>query len=205
MGWLAMPRASMGAHDTPKKYLDNQCTWERRDEDGNLLEGRRLLKSVWSGSAYYAAIEAYDAAGARQFVSALICKVRWSPGARSGEEFAYKDMGEDMGPCEDGAPRSILELLTSTSHPYALDWRRRCYRRLRLTERKLPDGALIRLAAPLRFTDGTEQREFRVKREGRRTILVPPGGCGRYRISRLMERRFEIIPEPKTLKTLFPA
>lgn len=205
MGWLYMPRSSMGAHDTPKTYLDNGFTWERRDENGNLLEGRRVLKSVYSGSTYYAAIEAYDGTGQRKCVTAAVCLVRWNPGARSGEEFGYKDMDEDMGPCEISAPRSILELLTSTDVPYALNWRRRCYRRLRLVERKLPDGALIRLAQPLAFTDGSKEREFRVRKEGRKLRLTRPDGSGRYQISRLMERAFEIIPEPKVTKTLFPA
>jgi hypothetical protein len=195
----------MGAHDTPKTYLDNGFTWERRDENGNLLEGRRVLKSVYSGSTYYAAIEAYDGTGQRRSVTAAVCLVRWNPGARSGEEFGYKDMDEDMGPAEAAAPRSILELLTSTDVPYALNWRRRCYRRLQLVERKLPDGALIRLAQPLRFTDGSKESEFRVRKEGRKLRLTRPDGNGRYQISRLMERAFEIIPEPKVTKTLFPA
>lgn len=205
MGWLCMPRTSMGEHQTPKAYLDNMYTWERRGDDGALEGGCRVVKSAYSGSTYYAAVESYDHEGKRRCVSAAVCLVRWNPGARSGEEFGYKDMDESMGPCEATAPRSVLELLTSSDHPWALDWRRRCYRRLQLTERKLPDGALIRLGAPLRFTDGSERGEFRIKKDGRRTILVAPDTGCHYRISRLMERRFEIIPEPKVLKTLFAA
>lgn len=40
--------------------------------------------------------------------------------------WGYKDMDETCGPNACEAPRSILGLLSSTSNPYALDWRARC-------------------------------------------------------------------------------
>lgn len=41
--------------------------------------------------------------------------------------FCYKDMSEDMGPCEDKCPVSILRLLSPTDSEWANEWRRRCY------------------------------------------------------------------------------
>ena len=40
MGWLSMPRSSMGGHATPKAYLDDQFTYSR-EEDGGGRRGAR--------------------------------------------------------------------------------------------------------------------------------------------------------------------
>ncbi len=41
-------------------------------------------------------------------------------------EWGYKDMDETCGPAVHQAPRSILALLSPTTHPFAVDWRARC-------------------------------------------------------------------------------
>ena len=52
--------------------------------------GLRVLKSTVRSGAYYAACQGYDVEGPRE-TFAIICLVKWNPGARSGEEFGYKD------------------------------------------------------------------------------------------------------------------
>lgn len=205
MGWLSMTRAGMGGYATPKAYLDAQLTYERQATDEVPFQGLRVLKSVYSGGTYYAAAERYDETGKRIYVTAIVCLVRWNPKASDGYIFSYKDMDEDSGPCEATCPRSVLELLTSSTHPWALDWRRRCYRALGLRERKIEDGDLIRFPSAMQFTDGSKHHEFRICKEGRKTILTLPDGRGRFQISRLMERSFEIVKRPKVAKTVFPA
>jgi hypothetical protein len=195
----------MGGFETPKAYLDNQLTWERRDEENGTLDGCRVIKSVSTGSAYYAAVERYGNDDVVSYVTAVICLVRWNPNAASGEIFGYKDMDENSGPYEAGCPRSVLDCLGPTSHPHALDWRNRCYRNLRLKERKLADGDIIRLPEPMRFTDGSEHSEFRVVKQGSRIELTLPAGGGRFKISRLMERRFEVVKPAQAVRTFFPA
>jgi len=203
MGWMSMPASSMGGHATPKGYLDAQLTYEPARRDDTEVDGLRVLKSTWSGSVYYAAAERYDRTGKPLKVFAVVCLVRWNPKAADGYIFAYKDMSESMGPREADCPASILALLSPSDNPYTLDWRNRCHRNLRLAARKISDGALIRFAAPLRFTDGSEMSEFRVRKEGRRTVLTGPNGYGRYRIGNLMKMHFEIVPERKPPKTFF--
>lgn len=44
----------------------------------------------------------------------------------SGREWGYKDMDETMGPVQCAAPAAILDLLSPTTAPYALEWRKRC-------------------------------------------------------------------------------
>lgn len=204
MGWLYMHRAGMGGHETPKAYLDDQLTYEREACEDAPFRGCRVLKSVFTGSTYYAAVERYGEDRERLYVTAVICLVHWNPKAADGLIFGYKDMDEQSGPVEANCPRSILKLLTSSSHPYALDWRNRCYAMLRLKERKVADGDILRLPEPLRFTDGSEHREFRVSKRGSKIELRTPDGFGAYRISRLMERRFEIIRPARRIKTFFP-
>ena len=56
----------------------------------------------------------------------------------------------------------------------------------------------------MKFTDGSEHREFRVRKEGRKIVLMLEDGSGRYKVSRLMERAFEIVRERPKPKTIFP-
>ena len=104
----------------------------------------------------------------------------------------------------NGLPEKCSWFPTPTSHPWALD----CVddaQILALKGRRLGDGDLIRFPAPMRFSDGSEHREFRFRRGGQKTVLTLTGGRGRFKISRLLERRFEIVREPKVAKTFFPA
>jgi len=206
MGWLTMPRAAMGGHTTPKAYLDAQFTYECAVTGKSDLAGYRVLASACPANrTWYGAVEQYDEAGRRVRVIAAICLVRWNPRARDGHVFGYKDMDETAGPSEAACPQQILDLLTSTDDPYALDWRRRCHQRLRLRARELPDNALIRFQEPMQFTDGSAHAEFRVRRDGRRIVLTPNGGAGRCRVSCLMDRRFAILAEPPVPSTYFPS
>ena len=68
----------------------------------------------------------------------------------------------------NGLPESVLELLTPTSHPWALDWRRRCYRLLALKGRRLGDGDLIRFPAIMRLATAANIASFDFGGEGRR-------------------------------------
>ena len=205
MGWLYMSRGGMGEHASPKTYLDAQFTYDCPGTDETPARKCRVVQSVYTGRVYYGAIEPFGVDGKPVCVTAVICLVRWNPSAKDGMIFGYKDMGESCGPCEAACPRSVLECLTSTSHPYALDWRRRCYRRLGLKERKIEDGDLIRFPCPLEFSDGSKLAEFLVSKQGRKIVLSAPDGRGRYTISRLLEKPFEIVRKPKVRKTIFPA
>lgn len=91
MGWLTMTRLGMAPYETPKAYLDAQLTYERPATGETPFRAPRVLKSVYSGSAYYAAVELYDESGARLYVTAIICLVRWNPKAADGHIFGYKD------------------------------------------------------------------------------------------------------------------
>ncbi len=201
MGWLTMPFTSIGGHASAKAYLDDQFTYSR-EVDGGTAGLRVLASSCPQNRTYYAAAQVMTN-GAGGEVFAIICKILWNPGSKTGEQFGYKDMTESMGPCEDGCPQHILDLLTPTDEEHALDWRRRCAENLKRRSRKIADGDRIRLEQPVTFSDGHVGQEFIVEKRGRRITLRDPEGHGRYRISRLMERRWQVVPTTKIHKTIF--
>lgn len=201
MGWLTMPFTSMGGHASAKAYLDDQFTYSR-EVDGGTSGLRVLASSCPQNRTYYAAAQVMTN-GAGGEVFAIICKVLWNPGSKTREQFGYKDMTESMGPCEDGCPQHILDLLTPTDKEHALDWRRRCAENLKRRSRKVSDGDRIRLEEPVTFSDGHIGQEFIVEKQGRRVTLRDPETRGRYRISRLMERHWRIVPTTKVHKTIF--
>ncbi|HEX7854984.1 MAG TPA: hypothetical protein VF503_14945 [Sphingobium sp.] len=201
MGWLTMSRRSMRGHATAKAYLDDQFTYSRPVEGGT--EGLKVLaSSCQQNRTYYAAVQVLKN-GVGTEVFAVVCKVLWNPRSKTGEQFGYKDMTENMGPCEDNCPRAILDLLTPTDHEHALDWRKRCAENLKRRARKLENGDRIKLGAAITFTDGHVGDEFFVEKRGRRLSFRAPDGYSRYRITRVMDMPWEIVPTTKVHKTIF--
>ncbi len=195
MGWLFMTRGGMAPFAAPKAYLDNQCTYPPDPGKGR-ASGLRVLKSTVRSSAYYAACQSYDADGPPE-TFAIICLIRWNPGARSGEEFGYKDMTETMGPYKYDCPASILDLLGPPGNDYAAQWRGRCRQRHALTSRRKPrPGDTLVLPEPLTFSDGKAERSFRVTQSGKKTVLRRASDGAGVRISGLMTRAWTIVPAP---------
>ncbi|WP_328276171.1 DUF6927 domain-containing protein [Sphingobium sp.] len=202
MGWLFMPFTSMGGHRTAKSYLDAQLTYTHDNGDGT-TRGLRVLASSCPGNrVHYAAVQSL-VDGIPGEVFASVCLVRWNPRSKDGHQFGYKDMGENMGPYEADCPAAILDLLTPTTNQYALEWRERCRANLARRTRKLENGDRIRLPEPMTFTDGHVGQEFVVCKRGRSTMLRDPGNGGYYRVSRLMQRAWSIVPVTKVHKTVF--
>ena len=81
-------------------------------------------------------------------------------------------LDETMGPNEASCPETILKLLTPTQNEHALDWRKRCLANLQRRSRKLQDGDRIKLAQPMKFTDGHEGDEFIVEKRGSYWVAV---------------------------------
>lgn len=202
MGWLYMPRASLGAHQSAKSYLDDQFTYERDGGDGT-RRGLKVLASSCPGNRVYYAAAQVITNGIGGEIFAIVCLVRWNPRDKEGLVFGYKDMDESMGPCEDHCPKSILDLLTPTEKEYALDWRRRCRENLARRTRRVEDGDRIRLSEPMTFTDGHVGQEFIVEKRGRRVVLRDPDRHGCYRISRFMDRGWSVVPTTKVHRTVF--
>src|SRR3546814_1917782 len=93
MGWLYMPRTSLGAHTSAKSYLDAQFTYERQLEDGSSKGLQVLASACPQNRVYYAAAQVITDGVAGE-VFAIVCLVRWNPNDKEGMIFGYKDMEE---------------------------------------------------------------------------------------------------------------
>lgn len=191
MGWLFM--RDLGRFATPRSYLDNQFTYAR--DDHRLT----VLASSMVGSTYYAACERLEGSGERQ-VFAIVCLTKTSTGARDGCTFGYKDMTEDMGPCESECPASILDELTDSDSKYAKAWRARC--RANIVQRKLQNakptprpGQTIVFDEPMRFSDGRDRTRFEVvaNPKGRTPLFRDPETRSICRIPSFKKRSYRII------------
>lgn len=125
---------------------------------------------------------------------------------RYGDEFVYKEVSEDMGPCECDCPAAILKLLSplevicepgSRSYEYAKTWRERCQAAIDRGRRQVPTGSRIRFERPIKFTDGSRWDTFIVCRRRRQTYFEVVGPLpGRYyKIRDWKRREFQVLPE----------
>ncbi len=94
-------------------------------------------------------------------VVALVFLLDYRPNDRNFDT-GYKDMDETMGPCESECPERILQLLTPTTHEYALAWRQRCWDNIaqRKSFRFSKDDVLE--TQPISFMDGVARSRFKV-------------------------------------------
>lgn len=104
-------------------------------------------KSYSKGNTYYRAMK--DTRSNEVFC--MVVLVRYTH--KSYYNFEYKDMTDNMGPCEANCPNYILDLLTPTDNSYANKWREVCRKH---NERKsaIKVGAVLRFKTALRFNNG---------------------------------------------------
>ena len=126
MGWVHCFNGRLKPNGTvDRKYeCDRICTWETRDDNGNISSSGRVLKSAMVGSTYYAAVQ--NQKGEVWAAVFLTC----GQTRHDGTAWGYKDMDETMGPREDKCPASVLALLTPTDSESANEWRERCRRNI---------------------------------------------------------------------------
>ena len=201
MGWTSY-------HAT---YYKRNGSIDRKAEcDAYFLEGLNrghyeVLKSAVVGSVYYAAVRnlkryvGRDENGNYIYEDAVNEPVRAAvfltqTDSKDYFNFYYKDMSEDMGPCECDCPVSILKLLSPTDSEWALKWRERCRKR---AEQKKSPTALSNLpvGARIRFTYGGEVKEL-VKHppayQFKRPFWYNPA-CHQYMSAKHIPDNYEIV------------
>ncbi|MDY7524270.1 DUF6927 domain-containing protein [Sphingomonas sp. 10B4] len=193
MGWLTMQ--GLQGFASPRAYLDAQFTYSREDHQ------LAVLRSAVVGlRTYYAACERLDGEANRS-VFAVVCLFSYNPAAKDGYSFGYKDMDETVGPCESDCPESILDLLTPTGYPHAIEWRARCRSRVALRQaqcaRPTPRaGQTIIFDEPIRFSNGRTLDTLHVvaNSHGRRgTLFRDPQTHDLCRISHVKRRAYRLI------------
>jgi len=146
----------------------------------------RILDSATVNSTFYAACEHENEPGK---VWAAVVLVKRCHGYHN---FGWKDMGEEMGPCESKCPERILNRLTETESPFALQWRERCreYARNKKFLRRLKVGQTVKLLNPMTF--GTEAAQYLTKASLPRRKNIYMTERGNYvRFSNLADYPFE--------------
>ena len=81
---------------------------------------------------------------------------------RTDCDTGYKDMDETMGPCESECPERILQLLTPTTHEYALAWRQRCWDNIAQRKSFRVAKGVVLETQPIPFLDGIARSRFKV-------------------------------------------
>lgn len=173
MGWLFMEKPT-----DVKKYLVNNLTWETESKKNTCLDIAMKLNVA------YAAVETIDKESGDREVWAAVFLMKYIRGD-DPYNWGYKDLTECCGPVEADCPARILDLLTTTNHEYAIEWRRRCRKAI---EKKMPKiGTRVRFAEPVRFGWGEyacEETEFTVVRYGKRKKVLRGRDGGLFRVSR---------------------
>ncbi len=179
MGWTFTHKEK--GTDLTKWFVEHGVLrWsETCDYEYKVLAGKTVNLST-----YYGAVEKVHKETGERAVFAVVILIRHVRTKRGwGENFGYKDMSEEDGPCEAECPKSILELLTPTESEYANDWRQRCrvYQNARAQVAQLSPGRELVFKDPLRFRDGTEACTFQVtgRRKSKGVVCRPfllPGG-----------------------------
>lgn len=149
-----------------------------------------ILESSRKGMTIYQAIRYTDNNGVVH-VGGMVILTQL---AKDMYNFGYKDIDEQMGPCEADCPDKILDLLTPTESEYAIAWRQRCRENNanRKRVKAVAIGDKITLKDPLKFNDGAELSEFIVvPYRSRKVFKSVANGC-LYRISRLEHREFSV-------------
>ena len=192
MGWLYM--CGFSGYASPRCYLDNQFTHADADQRSAVLASALVRMKT-----YYAAVERVSADGTR-VVFAVVCLVDYNPRKADGFTFGYKDMDESMGPYESECPADILDLLTPTTCPHAIEWRERCRaalaaRRLQAARPLPKPGQTIIFDEPLTLSNGQTVDRFeviagRVPRSG--VLYAIPGG-GVARIPNVLRHAYRLI------------
>lgn len=188
MGWTSLHRAKGTTNE--EWFLDH---FDR----GTVIHACGTVNNV-----FYAAVETAREPGR---IWAYIALTHWSP--KEHFNFSYKDMTETSGPGATEAPTSVLNLLTPTDNPTALEWREACHQNQaqRKALRGMLDGDQVTLVIPLRFTDGTTRDTFTIRRrptrgKATRAVLTNEWGTT-YRVSGWQRMVTTITRDGQTIPT----
>ena len=107
------------------------------------------------------------------------------------DEWAYKEMSEDMHPYQYDAPKRMIEKLNQLGEPInenAKLWRDKCLEQK--AKVSVPDGLTIRFTRPLDFRSFKEDT-FKIQKEGRKTFFIAGNGM-KCRITKWQDREYEV-------------
>lgn len=175
-----------------RNYLDRQFICDNEDGKWEILKSALVRMRT-----YYAACRWTRKKTGEVRIFAMVVLVKYNARDREGLTLGWKEMSEDMGPCEAECPLSIMELLDplgdDEKDAYAREWRKNVRAHHARRKAKPKPGDVVLFKNPLSFMDGSSGRRFRCERLGHRRRayrnLKTGGLC---RISRIEALEFEI-------------
>ena len=150
MGWTSY-HADYYKNGTVDRKAECDSYWEEGLNRGYF----KIEKSVMKGSVYYAAITPLQRRTAEGIIPILeeeretfAVVMLTSVYIKDHYNFGYKVVSEDMLPCQNNCPESILKLLSPTDNERALEWRKYCWQNAQEEKKKrklstLPVGTKI--------------------------------------------------------------
>jgi hypothetical protein len=165
MGWLTYNR--------PKGETD------RDHFQAKMSPGYRIVECATVNSVFYAAVRDNDGE-----VSAFVALIHRAP--NSYYNFGYKDMDENMGPGACEAPARVLDALTPTEHPYAVEWRKQCRDTIarKAKAKAVKPGTYVELDRPVTFSNGQSVSRFqRCSERGQWQAVTEAGWRFRCRLN----------------------
>lgn len=168
----------------------------------NFNAGTRFHATGTVDGVFYAAVESPNNPGE---VWGFVVLTTWAP--NSHHNFTYKDMSESMGPCESKAPLAVLNALTETTSPFALEWRERVaqHHAQRKALHGLKAGDQVVLAERLNFTSGDSLDTFTIQRRsvgrGTQTRVALTNEGRHYKISHWQDRVVAVIRDGERTDT----
>jgi hypothetical protein len=171
MGWTFSHKSN---EEKPADYLARTClTWNSLPEDQRPMEVGRSGKSgvvvfaVRFPAPHVAACPGMEATHVpAEDGSITLAMLFLTRAARDHYNFGYKDMDETMGPCETGASKGLLAMLSPLQ-----EGRKECAEAVEMKSRgrvALKNGAKVHLAEPVTFADGMKRQDFTVSVQARR-------------------------------------
>lgn len=151
--------------------------WFCREFGDGRQGGRGIVKVAGRLGTSYAAYRTQEGE-----IIGVVILTQWRRG--TWYNFGYKDIEENMGPCEADCPQSILDLLTPTNSEWANEWRGKCRAKLAKPKLKLTAGDTVRFARPITFTGGETFTELVCVNAKRLWFKVAEDRWGTYRLTR---------------------
>lgn len=173
MGWTFLEKPA-----DVRGYLDSLYTWEANGVHNTVIDS-----AIVNRSQYFCAVETVKTDGTRH-VWAGVAMLKFTPRARDGLTFGYKDLAESAGPYAWACPARILDKLTETDSEYARNWRAKCreFHARKAALPKLAEGMKLRvLNESVPTVNGIELREVTVIRAGRKPLFTVAGFGGYFR------------------------
>lgn len=173
MGWDSTHKPS---HVNTKDFLRKNIEYENED-----YVQKVLMDSLVELNEYYAAVERiYKKSGSR-VVYCHVTMIQFAP--HSEYNFSKKDMDDSCGPVISKCPENVLRLLTPPTNDHSIDWRKRCWDRIK-SRFELKLGDRLHFKDAIKFQGGREIHDFVVDRIKPSVVQLTSPSGGYFRLPR---------------------